>query len=149
MRTGIVGRGASPTIVSFLDPHQGGNVVNVACDRRTTKPTARRQYAAASSSRTAGARDAGRRGLGVPVLEPAPGGPPSDLRGALGRRRHPALVFFVALMAAFALLAALSIAAGLLAHGRRRPRLGRRPGQQTFRPRGSPRHRTPARTEAR
>ena len=50
----------------------------------------------------------------VPVLEPAEEGPAQRFAAALGTARHPALVFFVALICGFALITGLSIAAGLL-----------------------------------
>jgi len=49
----------------------------------------------------------------VPVLDARPGGPADRLAGRL-RDRHPAAVFFTALLAGFAVLAAVSIALGLL-----------------------------------
>ncbi|MBA3261716.1 MAG: phosphatase PAP2 family protein [Thermoleophilaceae bacterium] len=54
----------------------------------------------------------GHRGA-VPLLDARPGGPAERFAGRL-RRRHPAAVFFAALLAGFALLAAISIALGLL-----------------------------------
>ena len=51
--------------------------------------------------------------LTIPVLEPAPGGPAERFAAAVGRNRHPVIVFFAALVAGFARLL-FSIAAGLL-----------------------------------
>lgn len=55
-----------------------------------------------------------RKGWTIPVLEPAHGGPAERFAAAVGRRRHPVIVFFVAFFAGLALLAGLSIAAGFL-----------------------------------
>ena len=49
----------------------------------------------------------------VPVLDARPGGPAERFAGRL-RGRHPAAVFFAALLAGFVLLALISIALGLL-----------------------------------
>ncbi len=56
----------------------------------------------------------GLSGWTIPVLEPAPGGPASRFAAALGRRRHPVLVFLVAVVGGLALLVLLSVGAGLL-----------------------------------
>ena len=49
----------------------------------------------------------------VPLLDAKPGGPAERFAGLL-RGRHPAAVFFAALLAGFAVLAAVSIALGLV-----------------------------------
>src|SRR5215207_3534923 len=49
----------------------------------------------------------------VPVLDARPGGPAERLAGQL-RGRHPAAVFFAALLAGFAILALVAIAVGFL-----------------------------------
>ncbi len=51
---------------------------------------------------------------GVPVLEPRADGLAQRFAGALGRRRHPAAVFFITLVIGIVLLAACSFLAGLL-----------------------------------
>jgi len=51
-------------------------------------------------------------GWGVPVLRARSGGPAEKFAGRLGRR-HPAAVFFAALLAGFAVLAGLSLLLGL------------------------------------
>jgi membrane-associated phospholipid phosphatase len=51
-------------------------------------------------------------GWKIPVLEPAPGGPAERFAAAVGRNRHPVIVFLAAMFGGLALLAALSIAAG-------------------------------------
>ncbi len=58
------------------------------------------------------ARVADRYGAGP--LEPRPGGPAERFAGRLGAR-HPAAVFFAALLSAFALLVAVSVAVGYVA----------------------------------
>ena len=69
----------------------------------------------------------------------------SGLPQLLGRDRHPAAVFGVALLGGLALLTALSIGAGLSAHARARERVGRRLGRPARRHRGSrPTERPPA-----
>jgi len=56
--------------------------------------------------------------LTIPVLEPAAGGRAERFAAALGRDRHPVIVFFAAWFGGFALIAVLSIGAGfLLTHG--------------------------------
>ena len=50
----------------------------------------------------------------IPVLEPAPGGRAERFAAAVGRNRHPVIVFVTALLGGFALIAALSIGAGFL-----------------------------------
>lgn len=53
-------------------------------------------------------------GWTVPVLEATPGGPAQRFAAALGRNRHPVIVFVAAMVGGLALVAALSIAAGFL-----------------------------------
>ena len=65
-----------------------------------------------SRLRRDGRLHSGHRGA-LPLLDARPGGPAERFAGRL-RRRHPAAVFFAALLAGFALLAAISIALGLL-----------------------------------
>ena len=54
----------------------------------------------------------------IPVLDPTPGGRAERFANAVGRSRHPVIVFFAAWFGGLALIAALSIGAGfLLTHG--------------------------------
>jgi membrane-associated phospholipid phosphatase len=50
----------------------------------------------------------------IPVLDPAPGGRPERFAAAVGRNRHPVIVFVTAMLGGFALIAVLSIGAGFL-----------------------------------
>jgi undecaprenyl-diphosphatase len=51
--------------------------------------------------------------VGIPLFEPRPGGPAERFAGALGDR-HPVIAFFAALVTGYLLLAAASIALGML-----------------------------------
>ena len=53
-------------------------------------------------------------GWTIPVLEPAQGGPAERFAAAVGRKRHPVMVFLAAMFGGLALLAVLSMAAGFL-----------------------------------
>jgi undecaprenyl-diphosphatase len=52
-------------------------------------------------------------GWEIPVLQPAPGGPAERIAKALGRR-HPVIVFFVVAICGLLVIAACSVAAGVL-----------------------------------
>jgi membrane-associated phospholipid phosphatase len=53
-------------------------------------------------------------GWTIPVLEATPGGRAERFAAAVGRNRHPVIVFLAAMVGGLALIAALSIAAGFL-----------------------------------
>ena len=60
------------------------------------------------------ARLSSRARSGVPVLEASAGGAAQRFAAALGRERHPATVFFVAMLGGLVLLTLCSVAAGYL-----------------------------------
>ena len=58
-------------------------------------------------------RETGRKDDAIPLFEPRPGGPAERFSDAVGDR-HPVVAFFLALISGYVLLAAASIALGLL-----------------------------------
>ena len=58
-------------------------------------------------------RETGRKDDAIPLFEPRPGGPAERFSDAVGDR-HPVVAFFLALISGYVLLAAVSIALGLL-----------------------------------
>jgi membrane-associated phospholipid phosphatase len=86
-------------------------------------------------------------GWAIPVLEPARGGLAERFATAVGRNRHPIIVFFAAMFGGLALLAVLSIAAGFLLTHVLAHASGVGTANRHFE-RWLAAHRTPARTEA-
>jgi len=81
---------------------------------RSTSPAARRP-AARDADADDDAASSHRRGrLAVPVLDARPGSAAERFAHALGSHRHPAVVFLIALLGGFLLLAAASILLALL-----------------------------------